>query len=359
MGFKIQSIPATVAGSVGNFGFYRDLIRRPVREAFIYLAVLTLIPVLLFTGSQLYELNKIMVQITESLKGHLPPLRIEEGTVIMDGSETFNFEKENEYTVQDWKAVINILSERRDRETEAALRKEKQGAALNQEERDRIAAFRQAEQRGKDALNWVDSNFPDPAAVITSQQGDALLKSTPPQDAETAQLLRETAHFFNFVFLVDLTTEDPQLPPGVMGFALSKDGYTISTPLMPKKIKFSRDVSTVINDDILDSWRKSFIWQMVPLLLAIVFLISYLIILIIVLGGSALAGLTASILKTRLLFRQAFAIGVYAITPALLFVVLYLILILFHVSLSYTPVIFLLLYGFYAISAAKKCCSTN
>ncbi|MFH1038382.1 MAG: DUF1189 family protein [PVC group bacterium] len=357
MGFKIQSIPATAAGCLANFGFYRDLIRRPVREAFVYLAILVLLPILLFTGSQLYELNRIMVQITESLKGHLPPrLRIEKGKVEMEG-ETFSFEKENEYTVQDWKAVVDLMSARRDRETDVALRKEKQGNPLSKEEEEKTSAFRLAEQRGKNALDWIDRHFPDPAAVITSQPGDALLEETPPEDAEMARLLRETAHFFNFVFLVDLTAEDPRLPPGVMGFALSRDGYTISTPLMPKKIAFSEDVSTVINDDMLDSWRKSFIWQMAPILIMIMFVVSYLITLLIVLGGSAVAGLTASLLKTRLIFRQAFAIGGYAMTPAILFVLIYLILSLFRISIGYSPLVFLLLYGFYTISAARKCCA--
>ncbi len=107
MGFKFNTIPSTISGSLTNFRFYRELIRRPVREAFIYLAILVVIPVILFTGIQIYELNKIMGQFTEALKGNLPPLRIEKGQVIMDDGENFSFEKENEYTVDDLRQPLD------------------------------------------------------------------------------------------------------------------------------------------------------------------------------------------------------------------------------------------------------------
>jgi len=83
--FKFNQIPSTIAGSMTNFALYRELILRPVKESFIYLAILVLIPVLLFTGIQIYELNKLMTRVTDSLKGNLPALRIEKGEIIMDG----------------------------------------------------------------------------------------------------------------------------------------------------------------------------------------------------------------------------------------------------------------------------------
>ena len=358
MGFKFNTIPNTISGCLTNFRFYRELVGRPLREAFIYLAILVALPVLFFSGLQIYELNKLMVQITDSLKGNLPPLRIEKGVVIMDG-ETFRFEKENEYTVRDWKVIITFFVSPSGRETSLAVRKSKQGKTLTPEEKERVAAVEAAVQGAERALAWVNTHFPEENALITSKEVDDALEGSAMEDAATAQLLKETAHFYNFVFLVDLTTDEPRLPPGVMGFALGKNSYIINTPLMPKKITFSEETSTVINDDILDSWRKSFIWQIMPILVLLVFLVSYLIVLILILGGSAVAGLTASLLKYPLRFRQVFTIGVYALTPALLFVLLSLLLNLLKIRLSYFLWIFLLLYGIYLVSATKKCCSTD
>lgn len=358
MGFKFNTIPTTIAGCLTNFRFYRELVRRPLREAFIYLAILVTLPVLFFSGRYIYELNKIMVQITDALKGNLPPLRIEKGVVIMDG-ETFRFEKENEYTVRDWKAIITFFAYPSGRETSLAVRKNEQGKTLTPEEKELVAAVEATVQRAERAQAWVDTHFPDENALLTSQEVDDALEGSAMEDATTVQLLKETAHFYNFVFLVDLSTDEPRLPPGVMGFALGKNSYTINTPLMPKKITFSEETSTVINDDMLDSWRKSFIWQMTPILVLLAFLVSYLTVLILILGGSAISGLTASLLKHPLRFRQVFAIGVYAITPALLFILLSLLLALLKINLNYSLWIFLLLYGAYLVSATNKCCSTD
>jgi uncharacterized protein DUF1189 len=145
------------------------------------------------------------------------------------------------------------------------------------------------------------------------------------------------------------------LPRGIMGFALSKNSYTIINPLMPKKIEFEKDLSTVINDDILNSWRKSFIFQVVPIIALFSFLVSYVIMLLIILGGSALAGLTASFLKKPLPFRQVFTLAVYAITPAIAFVLLSLLLMLIKIQIGYTMIIFLILYVVYIIAATRKC----
>ena len=355
--FKFNQVPSTIAGSLTNFAFYRDLIRRPVNESFIYLAILVLIPVLLFTGVQVYELNKLMTRITDSLKGNLPALRIEKGEIIMDGIEgdAFRFETENEFSVSDWLIITNYFGTSPDRETSLVVSKKKDGKPLSPEEEELLAKFDLAPRRAKQAEDWINANFPIQEDIITSAEIDKLLVKSPPISPEVAQLLQETGHFNNFVFLVDLTTDDPQLPPGIMGFALSKNSYTINTPLMPKKIEFEKDLSTVINDDILNSWRKSFIFQVVPIIALFVFLISYVIMLLIILGGSALAGLTASFLKKPLPFRQVFTLAVYAITPAIAFVLLSLLLMLIKIQIGYTMIIFLILYVVYIIAATRKC----
>lgn len=353
--FKFNKIPATIAGSLTNFAFYRELIRRPVKDSFIYLAILVLIPVLLYSGIIVYDLNKRLIQITDSLKGNLPPLRIEKGEIIMDeGSDTFRFETENEFSVSDWLIVIDYFGGTPDRDTNLAISKENDGKTLTPGEEELLAEFDLATQRTVQAIDWININFSDRRVVITSSETDELLVASPPSSPEVAQLLKETGHFNNFVFLVDLTTEDPQLPPGIMGFALSKNSYTISTPLMPNRIEFAKDLSTVINDDILNSWRKSFIFQAVPIIALFFFLVSYVIILLIILGGSALAGLTASFLKKPLPFRQVFALAVYAITPSIAFVLLSLLLMLLKIQISYTMIIFLLLYAVYLVAATRK-----
>jgi len=359
--FKFNEIPSTITGSLTNFAFYRELILRPIKESFIYLAILVLIPVLLFTGIQVYELNDLMTRITDSLKGNLPPLRIENGEIIMDGVEgdTFRFETENEFTVSDWIIITDYFGSRPDRETSLAIRKKKDGKPLSAEEEELLAEFDLATNITEEAKDWINTKFPDQEIIITSADVDELLAAAPDLSPDAAQLLKETGHFNNFVFLVDLTTEDPQLPPGIMGFALSKNSYTINTPLMPKKIEFEKDLSTVINDDILTSWRKSFIFQVVPIIALFIFLISYVIILLIILGGSALAGLTASFLKKPLPFKQVFSLAVYAITPSIAFVLLTLVLMLLKISIGYTMIIFLALYAVYVIAAARKCASDS
>lgn len=355
--FKFNQLPSTIAASLTNFAFYRDLIRRPVSEAFIYLSILVLIPVLLFTGVQVYELNKLMTRITDSLKGNLPALRIEKGEIIMDGVEgdTFRFETENEFTVSDWLIITNYFGTSPDRETNLAIRKKKDGEPLTTGEEGLLAKFDLASERAGQAEDWINANFPTQEDIITSAEIDKLLAESPPISPQVAQLLKETGHFNNFVFLVDLTTDDPQLPPGIMGFALSKNSYMINTPLMPKKIELDKDLSTVINDDILTSWRKSFIFQVVPIIALFVFLVSYVIMLLIILGGSALAGLTASFMKKPLPFRQVFALAIYAITPAIAFILLSLLLMLIKIQVGYTMIIFLALYIVYIIAATRKC----
>ena len=357
MGFKFNTIPSTISGSLTNFRFYRELIRRPVREAFIYLAILVVIPVILFTGIQIYELNKIMGQFTEALKGNLPPLRIEKGQVIMDDGENFGFEKENEYTVDDLRQPLDRFNKWSGR----AVQSKDNEKNLTPEEKERMVALEAAQQNTASALTWIDAHFPVPEALITSGEVDKLLEEDPPADEDTAKILRDTAHSRNFVFIVDLTTEDPPLPPGLLVFALSKNSLITNNPLAPK-IPFSEDTSTVINDEMLQSWRKSIIWQMVPIMIGLGFVVTYLVTLIIILGGSAAAGVTASLLKWRLPFKQVFAIGLYAITPALLFILLCLILMIstpLLISLKLLLIIFLLLYGVYVISATKRCCSAD
>lgn len=354
MGFKLSSIPATFSGCLTNFRFYRELIGRPLREAFIYLAIMAALPVLLLSGSQIYGMNQLMVEFTGALKGNLPALIIKKGQVEMKGRDKFHFEKENAYPVLDLKDPIDRLNQWSSRSVQPRDDKKE----LTLKEKERAAALSAERRRSEAALAWIDEHFPGPETVITSGQVDMLLEKYPPADADTAQLLRDTAHSRNFVFMVDLTTEDPQLPPGFLVFGLTKNSLITNIPLAPK-IEFSEDTSTVINDDMLDSWRKSIIWQMTPILIGAGFLLAYLIILVFTLGGSAVAGLTASLLKHPLRFRQVFAIGVYAITPAILFILLSLLLALLKINLSYSLWIFLLLYGVYLVSATKKCCSTD
>lgn len=50
MGFHIKSVPGTFYGALTNFHYYRDLVRRPLGQGFIYLALLVLLPVLLLPG---------------------------------------------------------------------------------------------------------------------------------------------------------------------------------------------------------------------------------------------------------------------------------------------------------------------
>lgn len=354
--FKFNTIPSTIVGSMTNFSFYRDLIRRPIKESFIYLALLVLIPVLLSASIMIYDVNKRLMQITESLRGNLPALRIEKGEIIMDDVEggVFRFETENRFSVSDWLIISEYFGAQPDRATSLAIKKKNEGKTLSSQEEKLLAEFDLKKSKTDQAKNWIISYFPDPTAVITSADVDRILADSPPPSEEAAQLLKETGHFNNFVFLVDLTTENPQLPPGIMGFALSKNSYTINTPLMPKKIELSKDLSTVINDDTLNSWRKSFIFQAIPFIVLFFFVISYVVTLIIVLGGSALAGLTASLLKRPLRFSQVFNLAVYAITTSIAFAFLSLLLMLVEIQISYTMIIFLLIYAVYLIAAARK-----
>jgi hypothetical protein len=85
--------------------------------------------------------------------------------------------------------------------------------------------------------------------------------------------------------------------------------------------------------------------------------IFYLLVLLVILGGSAAAGLTASLLKCALPFRQVFALALYAITPAIAFLLLYLGILLLGFNISYPLLVFLAIYVFYLVSSARRCCS--
>ncbi len=359
MGFKLKSLPETFYRSLTDFSFYRELVRRPLGEAFIYLAVLILLPVLLFTVPQLYEINSLLTRITDSLQGNLPPLRVKRGEVIMDEEEGdfFHFETENEFPVAAWREVLAMLSSRPDRATHQAVRRREEGEELSEDEEELIAVFAEREAAGEAGKEWIDEHFPDREAVITTAPVDEILEESPPEDPAVRELIHDSSRFFNFVFRVDLTTDDPELPPGMMGFALGSHSYTISTPLMPKKVSFPETASAVINHQKLEAWRKSFIWQMIPVVIGMMLVISYPVILLIILGGSAVAGLTASFLKCTLPFRQVFAIALYAVTPAIGFLLIYLGLLLLRLNVSYPMLLFLAVYGFYLVSAARSCCS--
>lgn len=357
MGFNIKSVPGTFSGALTNFQFYRELARRPIGHGFIYLLLLILIPVLLVTGPQVHEMNKLLARVTRSLQGNLPPLRIDKGAVIMDEGDFFHFETANEFTVGSWRAVLELLSSRPDRAVQAALARRKAGEGLSGEEEELVAGFESRKAAGEKGGAWIEENFSDREALITTEPVDRRLEEAPPEDPETEKLLRESSHFFNFVFRVDLTTDDPQLPPGMLGFALGSRSYTINTPLLPKKITFPETTSAVINDAMLDSWRRSFVWQMAPAIIGMMLVLSGLVILLVILGGSAAAGLTASLLKCALPFRQVFNLALYAITPAIVFLVLYLGILLLGFNVSYPLPVFLAVYGFYLVSAARRCCA--
>ena len=357
MAFDVKSVPGTFYGALTNFHFYRDLSRRPLGHGFIYLLLLVLLPVLLFTAPQIIEMNRLMTRITRALQGNLPPLRIDKGAVIMDAGEFFHFEAANEFPVAGWRSILELLTSRPDRVVQAALARRKAGEGLSGEEEELVREFERRKAAGETGLAWIEEHFPDREALITTEPVDRKMEEAPPEDPEAGKLLRESSHFFNFVFRVDLTTDDPELPPGMMGFALGSRSYTINTPLFPKKISFPETTSAVINDEMLDSWRKSFVWQMAPVLAAMMLVISYLVLLLVILGGSAAAGLTASLLKCALPFRQVFTLALYAITPAIVFLLLYLGILLLGFNISYPFLVFLAVYGFYLVSAVRRCCS--
>jgi len=357
MGLKIQTVPATVYGCLTDFNFYRELIRRPLGEAFIYLLLLLLLPVLFLSGIQVYETNRLMTRVTRSLQGNLPPLRIDQGRVMMDGGDYFHFETENDFAVADWQGAASLLSTRPDRAVDQAIRRRDSGEEISPAQEEQIAAFESRRAAGARAREWIAEHFPDTQAALTTGAVDRKLEEDPPAEPAVRELLYESAHFFNFVFRVDLSTDDPQLPPGMIGFALGTNSYKINNPLWPQKIEFPETTSEVINDASLDSWRKSFIWQMVPILVGVMLVFFYLLGLLIVLGGAAVAGLTASLLKQPLAFRRIFALALYALTPAVIFILLYLVLILLRFNLPYPFWIFLAVYGFYLVSAARRCSS--
>ncbi len=357
MGFRIQTVPATVYGCLIDFNFYRDLILRPLGEAFIYLLFLLLLPVLFLSGIQVYENNRLMTRVTRSLQGNLPPLRIDRGRVIMDGGDYFHFETENEFAVADWQGAVALLTSRSDRAVDQAIRRRESGEEISPAQEEQIADFESRRSAKERALEWIAAHFPDTQAALTTGAVDRKLEEDPPADPAVRELLYESAHFFNFVFRVDLSTDDPQLPPGMIGFALGSNSYKINNLLWPQKIEFPETTSEVINDATLDSWRKSLFWQMVPLLVGVMLVFFYLLGLLIILGGAAVAGLTASLLKHSLAFRRIFALALYALTPAVLFMLLYLVLLLFRFNLPYPFWIFLAVYGFYLISAARRCAS--
>ncbi len=330
MGIDTKSMTDAFFGCLTNFRYYRQLVQRPLKETFIYLAVLLALPTLLISGLQVYGLNKMMAEITAELKGNLPPLRIEKGEVIMEGGDTFRFEKEREFSPGDWEDFVSHYP----------------GASPEIKE---------------EAAEWVRRNFPEPDILLTPSGVEGLLAEFPAEQAETAQLLRETSNFGKIVFLVDLSGKEPVFTPGDWGYAVGKDSYYINIFGQSIPTKLTEETSTVINDGTLERWRRSLLWQRAPLMAFMLYLLNWVVTIFIILGGIILAALTASVLKKSIPFRKLFAIGVYGLTPAVLFFLVFMALSFLEITLGVGTSLLcsLFLYLVYVVGGTNKCCTLD
>jgi len=357
MGFKIQTWPATLYGCLADFSFYRELAGRPLGEAFIYLLLLLLVPALLLPGYLAYETNRTLAEVNQSLRGNLPLLRVDQGTVIMDGEDYYHFEAENDFPVERWRSIIAIFSSTPDWETQRLIRRREAGEELTGEEQDLIASFEAVRDRGEAALAWSARHFPREEEMINSERVERQLAETPPDDGEVGELLEKYSRSFNYAFRVDLAAEEPRLPPGMMGYALGPRSYTVFAALLPEKIDFREGASKAINDSTLERWRKTYVLNLLLKTAGAALIFFYLISLLLALGGSAAAGLTASLLKCSLSFRRLYPIALYALTPAVIFSLLAQAAQLLGLVIPYPVFIALAVYVFYLISAARNCCT--
>jgi hypothetical protein len=326
MHFTFKTFLGTAGSSLSNLPVYREMARRPALEILVYAAVLLALPALVSGGMQVVALNRMTASITAALQGNLPALRIEKGKAQMEG-ETFVFEKENEFTPKQWKEQVGLIS------------------AVSPEMR-------------ADALGWIDGHFPEAEAKLKRSSAQAVLDSAPPGNQETGRLLQATGNAGSFIFLVDLKNETPRFPPGAWGFGLSADSYFFNFPIFnapdrPMKRPLPADASLVVNDQTLERWRQLIVWQQAPIVLVMVYLFVVLGSAVFTLLGTLLARLTAALLQRPLPWRQAFAVAVFALTPAALLAVLAGFLPLSLGQILWAHVI---IYGVYVALGAKHCC---
>ena len=325
MQFTLKTFLGTLASCLTNLQSYRILVRKPPLEILVYAAVLLVLPALISGGMQVYALNRLTASITSALQGNLPPLRIEKGKVQMEG-ESFRFEKENEYPPAEWRA--------------------------------RLAAHPSATAAVKAAAAaWIEDRFPDRTALLKRSVAEERLKESPPENEEAARLLKDTANFGSFVFLVDPKGKDPVFSPGAWGFALSADAYFFNFPFFnppdrPLKRPLPADTSLVVNDQTLENWRRLIVWQQAPFVLVMVYAFCFAGAVLFAVAGSLLAALTAVFIKCPLAARQVIALAVYALTPVVLFASLAFIL---PISLGYLLWAHVIIYGVYVVGAAKNC----
>ena len=94
-------------------------------------------------------------------------------------------------------------------------------------------------------------------------------------------------------------------------------------------------------------------------MLVMVYAIMALVGLVAVLAGCVIVGVTGSFLKSSLPFKEIFSVSIYALTPAVLLVIIYAVLSLLGVPLKGFLILFLIIYGVYLVGAARKCCDSS
>lgn len=355
MAYPLSQIPTTIWGCLSNLRFYRTLVSRPLKEALIYLLCLAALPSLIWGGMSVHAINRHSLRITKALQGHLPPLRIDRGEVHLEGGETFRFVKENEFPVSEWRKMIEFYPRIFPVGASAAARKES-GKPLSKKQEDLAREFTEIEQACREAESWVEKNFPDSDQVVKFSEVEAKLSSSGEETGRMPEILRRTSNFGSFVFIVDLTGEKPEFPPGALGFALGKKEYYFNFMGQTIRNPLQKDTSMVVNDATLERWRKLIIWQKAPLVVLFLLVVALVLLFLQSLLGSLLAAAALSFYKCSLPFRQLFILSSYAIIPPLILIWIFWLLSLSILSLLG---IYTLIYVVYLIGASKYCCQLD
>ena len=355
MAYNLSQIPATIWGCLSNLRFYRSLISRPLKEALIYLLCLAALPSLIWGGMSVHAINRHSRLITEALRGHLPPLRIDRGEVHLEGGETFRFVKENEFPVSEWRKVISLYPRIFALGESAAARKEK-GSSLSEKQEDLAREFTEIEQSCMEADSWVEQHFPDPEQLVKFSEVEEKLSSSGEEPGRMTEVLRRTSNFGSFIFIVDLTGKKPEFPPGALGFALGKKEYYFNFMGQSIRNPLQKDTSMVVNDQTLERWRKLIIWQKAPLVVLFLLVVAVVLLFIQALLGSLLAAVALSFYKCSLPFRRLFILSSYAIIPPLILIWIFMFL---NLNFLFLLGIYALIYAVYLIGASRHCCQLD
>jgi hypothetical protein len=265
----------------------------------------------------------------------------------MEGKDTFQFVKENEFPVSEWRKVIQVYP-RLLAAPSASGKEENRGKAKEDRER--------AEAAAREADAWAARNFPDDKAMIKASQVEVKLASFGEETGLVTEILRRTSNFGSFVFIVDLTGQKPVFPPGALGFALGKKEYYFNFMGEALRQPLPKDTSMVVNDQTLERWRKMVIWQKAPLVVLILLLVTLALLALQALGGSLVAAVSLSFFRCSLPFSRIFSLSIYAIIPPLILIWIFWLL---HLGPFLLLGVYALIYAIYLIGAAKNCCQLD